>query len=100
VALTKFANQDGLRREGGANFSYDVVAGEMFTGVAGTGNTPVPGRIVGSTNVLTPGAIENANTSINTTMPEITLAQKSFSAATKIVSVGNTMIDDANQLVK
>lgn len=101
VALTKFANQDGLNRNGGgAYFSYDVVAGEMFTGVAGTGNTPQPGRIVGSTNVLTPGAIENSNTSINTTMPEITLAQKSFSAATKIVSVGNTMIDDANQLVK
>jgi flagellar hook protein FlgE len=100
VALTKFANQQGLDRSGGgAYFSYDVVAGEMFTGVAGVGNDG-RNRVVGATNTLTPGAIENSNTSINTTMPEITLAQKSFSAATKVISVGNTMIDDANQLVK
>lgn len=100
VALTKFANQGGLdRKNSGADFTYDIVAGEMFTGVAGTGNA-VPGRIVGSTNVITPQALENANTSINTTMPEITLAQKSFSAASKIITVGNNMIDDANQLVK
>lgn len=101
VGLTKFANQQGLERKGGgAYFSYDNVAGEMFTGVAGTGNTVNPNRVVGATNTLTPGALENSNTSINTTMPEITLAQKSFSAATKIITVGNTMIDDANQLVK
>jgi flagellar hook-associated protein FlgK len=33
-------------------------------------------------------------------MPELTLAQKSFSAASKIISVGNTMIDDVNQLIR
>lgn len=101
VSLVKFANQDGLKREGGGPyFQYDVVAGEMFAGTAGDGTTTGTDRVVGATNTLTPGAIENSNTSINTTMPQITLAQKSFTAATKIVSVGNSMIDDANQLVK
>lgn len=100
LTLVKFSNNDGLQRVGGGPyFKYDIVAGNMFAGVAGNANDP-PGKIVGASNVITPGAIENANTSINTTMPEITLAQKSFSAATKIVQVGNSMIDDANNLVK
>jgi flagellar hook protein FlgE len=101
VSLVKFANRDGLDRKGGGSyFNYDNVAGEMFAGVAGTGNVPPGNKVVGSTNVIVPQSTEAANTSINTTMPQITLAQKSFSAATKIISVGNSMIDDANQLIK
>jgi flagellar hook protein FlgE len=105
VALAKFNNQQGLDRTGGgAYFQYDTVAGEITVGVAGTGNgngqDGQRARLIGDKNVLTAGALENSNTSINTTMPEITLAQKSFSAATKIISVGNTMIDDANGLIR
>ena len=97
VALTKFANAQGLERDGGgAYFNYDIVAGQIFTGTAANAQ----GGVIGSTNVLTSQAIEQSNTSINTVMPELTLAQKSFSAASKIITVGNTMIDDVNQLVR
>jgi flagellar hook protein FlgE len=97
VALAKFGNSQGLRREGGgAYFNYDVVAGRIFTGTAG--NTQ--GGTIGAHNVISPQSVENSNTSINTVMPELTLAQKSFSAASKIISVGNTMIDDVNGLIR
>lgn len=98
VMLAKFANPQGLTRKGGgAYFGYDVVAGQINAGTASDGR---PGKVIGRDNVLQAGAIEQANTSINTVMPELTLAQKSFSAASKIISVGNTMIDDVNGLVR
>lgn len=97
VALAKFSNSQGLIREGGgAYFKYDVVAGRIMTGTAGNEqNGPI-----GNSNVIRSSALETANTSINTTLPEITLAQKSFSATSKLISVGNTMIDDVNGLVR
>ncbi|MEB3196906.1 MAG: flagellar basal body rod C-terminal domain-containing protein [Candidatus Sericytochromatia bacterium] len=98
VVLAKFANPQGLLRDaGGAHFRYHDVAGQIF---AGTAANDGQGRVVGSTNTLRPGALENANTSINTTLPEITLAQKSFAATSKLISVGNTVIDDVNQLIR
>ncbi|MEB3328558.1 MAG: flagellar hook-basal body complex protein [Candidatus Sericytochromatia bacterium] len=98
VALAKFANVQGLVRDGGgAYFRYGDVAGQIF---AGTAAVDTPGRVVGGSNQLRAGALESANTSINTTLPEITLAQKSFAATSKLVTVGNTLIDDVNQLVK
>lgn len=98
VGLAKFANPQGLNRQsGGAYFGYSNVAGQIFSGTAADAG---PGRVVGSTNVLSPKSVEQANTSINTVMPELTLAQKSFSATSKIISVGNTMIDDVNQLIR
>lgn len=98
VALAKFTNSQGLVREGGgAYFKYDTVAGEIFAGTAADSRQ---GRVVGKYNTITPGALENANTSVNTVMPEITLAQKSFSATSKLISVGNTMIDDVNGLIR
>ncbi|HEY9721144.1 MAG TPA: flagellar hook-basal body complex protein [Oscillatoriaceae cyanobacterium] len=102
VSIAKFANPQALERvNGGPYFTYNTVAGEIFAGTAGNPNnnngaTPV----VGSSNTLTASALENSNTSINTVMPELTLAQKTFSATTKIMSVANGMIDDVNQLVK
>lgn len=103
ITLARFANAQGLRRTGGNQFKYELVAGQIFSGQAGDGgvlNNDNPSRVVGNSNTIKGGALEASNTSINTTMPVITLAQKSFSASSKLVTVGNTMIDDVNQLVK
>jgi flagellar hook protein FlgE len=97
VGITRVQNNQGLSRgAGAAYFKYTTAAGDLFTGVAGI----TQNGVVGSNNVLSVGALEQANTNINTSVPEITLAQKSFSAASKIISVGNTMIDDVNQLIR
>lgn len=95
VATAAFAVPDGLLRTGGTNFQWFNTAGATFFGVAGTEKGPV-----GSTNEITSGALETSNSSVNTTLPELTIAQKSFTANVKIVSVGNGLIDDVNQLVK
>lgn len=100
VTLAKFANPQGLVRQGGgAYFKYDTVAGQIFAGTAAKEN-PDQTRVIGKYNVIRAGSLETANTSVNTVLPEITLAQKSFSATSKLISVGNTMIDDVNGLIR
>lgn len=95
VAVATFATPDGLLRQGGTNFQWFNTAGPAFLGVAGTDVGPV-----GASNEVTSGSLETSNSSVNTTLPELTIAQKSFTANVKIVSVGNTLIDDVNQLIK
>ncbi len=110
VAIAKFADPQGLVKDGGStNFDWNAVAGQFFLGVAGhadaftTPTDPTSPQVptnVGATNTINPGTIEVSNASVNTTLPELTIAQKSFSADVKIVQIGNEMIDDINNLVK
>ncbi|MOA70283.1 flagellar hook protein FlgE [compost metagenome] len=44
--------------------------------------------------------LETGNSSVNQTLPELTIAQKAFTANVKIISVGNTLQDDLNQLIR
>lgn len=96
VALAKFADPSGLTKlKGGSEFGWNNNVGQTFLGVAGQGNGPV-----GKSNTLNPGSLETSNSSVNTTLPELTIAQKSFTANVKIVQVGNNLIDDVNNLVR
>ncbi len=95
VALAVFANPEGLDRQAGTAFTWNRATGAFSVGVAG-----VDGQAIGSTNEIAAGNLESANSSVNTTLPELTIAQKSFTAQVKIVSVGNTLIDDVNQLIR
>ncbi|MBU6427974.1 MAG: hypothetical protein KGR26_03100, partial [Cyanobacteria bacterium REEB65] len=97
VALAKFADPQGLQKvDGSTNFQWNpTTAGNIFVGTAASGT-----GTVGASNTINPGTLEASNASVNTTLPELTIAQKSFSADVKIVQVGNEMIDDINNLVK
>lgn len=95
VSVMTFATPDGLYRTDGTNFTWNNTAGSAFVGVAGTDKGPV-----GSSNEINSMALETSNSSVNTTLPELTIAQKSFTANVKIISVGNTLIDDVNQLIR
>lgn len=96
VGLAKFADPSGLTKlKGGSEFGWNNRVGQTFLGVAGHGNGPV-----GKSNTLNPGSLETSNSSVNTTLPELTIAQKSFTANVKIVQVGNNLIDDVNNLVR
>ena len=95
VAVASFVNPDGLNREAGTAFTWAPAVGNFTVGAAGNDEEPI-----GSTNEIAPGNLEAANSSVNTTLPELTIAQKSFTAQVKIVSVGNTLIDDVNQLIR
>lgn len=114
VALAKFQSREGLARtSSGSLFSWTPAAGgDIFLGAAGsrvpTRTAPTAG--VGNTaDTLDVGfdgtqvlgrRLEASNSSVNTTLPEMTIAQKSFTASVKIIQVGNALIDDVNNLVR
>ena len=96
VGLAKFADPTGLTKlKGGSEFGWSNIVGQAFFGVAGFVN-----GTVGKNNTINSGALETSNSSVNTTLPELTIAQKSFTANVKIVQVGNSLIDDVNNLVR
>lgn len=95
VGVMTFSSPDGLSRQAGTSFTWSPTAGPYFFGAAGTAK-----GTVGSNNEIVAGSLETSNSSVNTTLPELTIAQKSFTANVKIVSVGNALIDDVNQLIR
>lgn len=95
VALASFTSNEGLSRNaGGTSFDYTQAAGAYRVGVAGTRS-----GVLGNSEIVA-GSLETGNSSVNQTLPELTIAQKSFTANVKIVSVGNTLQDDLNQLIR
>lgn len=95
VALVSFTSNDGLSRNpGGTAFDYTQAAGAYRIGVAGTRAGTLGGSEIVAQN------LETGNSSVNQTLPELTIAQKAFTANVKIISVGNTLQDDLNQLIR
>lgn len=111
VGISKFANNDGLQKvRGSSQFQYSEAAGDIIVGYAGedTGKTIDTDRgveqsgssIIGAENTIIPSALEASNTSITEALPDLTIAQKSFTSNTKVVNVGNSIVDDLNGLIR
>lgn len=111
VALSKFANDQGLqRRRGGSQFLYTEATGGIVIGYAGLAKTSqISSKLgieengnsaIGVENVIISQALESSNTSVTDALPELTVAQKTFTSNTKVVNVGNTIVDDLNGLVR
>lgn len=109
TALVKFTNRDGLLKlRGSSIFAITDAAGQIQPGFAGMakfddGKILQPefrGKTVGLENVIQAQALEASNTSITELLPELTVAQKTFTSNTKVVSVGNSIIDDMNGLIR
>jgi len=111
IAISKFANDQGLqRRRGGSQFLYTEAVGGIVVGFAGlaktsqvstsTGVEENGSSAVGVENVIISQALESSNTSVTDALPELTVAQKTFTANTKVVNVGNTIVDDLNGLIR
>jgi flagellar hook protein FlgE len=111
IAIAKFANDNGLQKtRGSSQFQYTEAAGDIITGYAGQdkgkqidtrrGTETTGSSIVGTENTIIPNALEASNTSITEALPDLTIAQKSFTSNTKIVNVGNTIVDDLNGLIR
>jgi len=95
VALAAFTSNDGLSRNaGGTSFDYTQAAGAFNIGVAATRT-----GMLGNSELVSQN-LETGNSSVNQTLPELTIAQKAFTANVKIISVGNTLQDDLNQLIR
>jgi len=111
VALSKFANAQGLeRRRGGSQFTYTEATGGIVIGFAGLAKTSqISAKLgieengvssVGVENTIISQALESSNTSVTDALPELTVAQKTFTSNTKVVNVGNTIVDDLNGLIR
>ena len=111
VAIAKFSNQDGLSKTRGSSyFTYSDAAGQIITGYAGQVRTSqifktlgleVTGNsTIGAENTIIPQSLESSNTSITDMLPELTIAQKTFTSNSKVVNVGNSIVDDLNGLIR
>lgn len=111
VALNKFPNSDGLQKvKGSSNFAYSDAAGQIISGYAGMsksrrinlnyGVEEDGTSVIGAENTVIPQSLEASNTSITEMLPELTIAQKTFTSNTKVISVGNTIVDDLNQIIR
>lgn len=111
IAIAKFANDNGLQKtRGSSQFQYTEAAGDIITGYAGQdrgkaidtrrGIEVTGSSIVGTENTIIPNGLEASNTSITEALPDLTIAQKSFTSNTKIINVGNTIVDDLNGLIR
>lgn len=100
LALAKFANNDGLQKaRGSSQFTYTEAAGDIIVGYGGQdkgkqidlkrGIEVTGSSIVGTENTIIPTALESSNTSITEALPDLTIAQKSFTSNTKVVNVGD-----------
>jgi len=111
VAVTKFSNDQGLEKiRGGSQFSYTEATGGIQIGFAGmsrisqistaTGLEENGTSSIGVENVMISQALESSNSSVTDALPELTVAQKTFTSNTKVVNVGNTIVDDLNGLIR
>lgn len=111
VAIAKFSNQDGLSKtRGSSRFTYSDAAGQIITGYAGLIRAAqidkrlgiqVDGKsTIGAENTIIPQSLEASNTSITDMLPELTIAQKTFTSNSKVVNVGNSIVDDLNGLIR
>ncbi|PKL76698.1 MAG: hypothetical protein CVV27_08950 [Candidatus Melainabacteria bacterium HGW-Melainabacteria-1] len=111
IAIVKFANNDGLAKvRGSSQFQYSEAAGDIIVGYAGQdkgkivdtkrGVEGIGTSIIGTENTIIPSALEASNTSITEALPDLTIAQKSFTSNTKVVNVGNSIVDDLNGLIR
>lgn len=111
IALSKFSNDQGLqKRRGGSQFLYTEATGSISTGYAGMSKlsqistitaTEVDGSSsIGLENVVVSQSLEASNSSVTDSLPELTVAQKTFTSNTKVVNVGNTIVDDLNGLIR
>lgn len=111
VSISKFSNVQGLeKRRGGSQFTYTEATGGIQIGFAGmsrisqistkTGLEENGVSSVGVENVMLSQALESSNSSVTDALPELTVAQKTFTSNTKVVNVGNTIVDDLNGLIR
>lgn len=111
VALSRFTNDQGLqKRRGSSQFLYSEASGSISVGYAGqtklsqinTKEGLEQGGVstIGLENTIISQATEASNSSVTDALPELTVAQKTFTSNTKVINVGNTIVDDLNGLIR
>ena len=90
VAVATVANQDGLARSGGNDYTVTQASGAASVGVAG-----VNGRAT-----IEDSALEESNVDISTEFSDLIVAQRAFEANSKTVTTFDTVVQDAIGMIR
>lgn len=82
LVLANFANEDGLKREGGSLFSQTRDSGEALTGTANSG----------SLGTIAANSLEQSNVDMATELVRMITYQRAYDASSKIISTADTMM--------
>ncbi|MFN8673731.1 MAG: hypothetical protein U0457_16845 [Candidatus Sericytochromatia bacterium] len=98
------------KRRGGSQFLYTEATGTISIGYAGMSrNSQISTKTAVEVrwklkhrfrerSCIT--SIRVIRYSVTDSLPELTVAQKTFTSNTKVVNVGNTIVDDLNGLIR
>ncbi len=90
IALVQFNNEAGLVREANNTYRLSGNSGDPMIAFAGEGN--------GLT--LTPGALESSNVDLATEFTRLVVAQRAFQANSRVVTTGDTLMQELVNLVR
>lgn len=90
IQLAKFANPDGLEKEGNNLFRETVNSGDPQIGVPGANGT---GKLVS-------GALEMSNVDLAEEFTEMIVAQRGFQANTRIITTSDEILQELVNLKK
>lgn len=90
VPLTNFSDPDALKQQDGQAFTATLDSGSPNTFIVGEGGT---GRV-------TAGAVEASNVDIAAQFTQMIVAQRAYTANTKVVSTTNQMMQDTLNMVQ
>jgi len=90
VGVTNFRDPNALMREGGNKFSNPSAAGQVG-GAIGAPGTNGTGKIV-------QGALEGSNVDLTQEFSDLIVAQRSFQAGSRIISVSDSVLEEVVNL--
>jgi len=89
VAVATFANEQGLLRVGGNDYSQTIGSGVAAVGVAETG-----GR-----GLITGGSVESSNVDVAAEFSKMIVAQQAYQANAKTITTFQTISQDTIQMI-
>jgi len=94
VSIYRFSNDQALK--------FSRFGSTVFDASSAVGSDHLAGRnhITSGTVEVIQSALEASNAALNDTLPELSLAQKLFSAVSKIINVNNSNLDTVVNLIR
>jgi flagellar hook protein FlgE len=90
VSIAQFSNSAGLMREANNTYSRSGNSGDALTTFAGEGNGLS----------LAPGALESSNVDLAREFTRLVVAQRAFQANSRVVTTGDTLMQELVNLVR
>ncbi len=90
IPLANFASPDSLQQQSGQAFTATLASGPANVVTAGTGGT----------GTMVVGAEEGSNVDIATQFTQMIVAQRAYTANSKVVTTANSMLQDALNMIQ